>query len=178
MYDSSCYVFNPYYLLAVRWVKGYRLEVIYDEVFLHVLVQKYVRAAFEELPEHADSHREAKRHHRQIKRRQFNVLACPVQQFNCREPDGREQKSVQRVQHCVPDRELCIEMSQFTQNLRRENKAVYYPLEQCRYLDLECFFKQSRHEEKSKNKKAGYRRLIVVQDNCSDENQNHQQPQN
>ena len=107
-------IFNGDHLLTVRRIQCDGLEMIHDEILLHILSQEQVGAALKELPQNADRHGKAERDHGQIQRRQIDVLTGPVEQFNRRETNRGEQESVQRVQHGIPDRELRIKMAEFS----------------------------------------------------------------
>ena len=124
------------------------MDGMYDRVLLHVQCEQLIHRELEELPQHADRHREAERGDRQEQRRQVELHpVAAVEQIHQRESDRGGQKSVQRVQRDVPEREQHIERTDLAENLRAEDEQQHDDLQRGRQLHLERDLHERRNQE-------------------------------
>ena len=127
-------------VIGVGRIEHHRADRMHDGVLLHVESEQHVHREFEELPDHADRHREAERHNRQVQRRQLELHTVrTVEQVDQRKADGGREEAVHRVQHRVPEREDLIERADLAQDLGREHEHQYDDLKRGRQFDAEPY---------------------------------------
>lgn len=163
--------------VRIRGIERNRGNRGHDRVLLHVHAEEGIERELDELPEHADGHREAESDERHVDRRQVDLVARAVQEIDKREADRGAEKPVQGMEHGIPAWNQDIVVVDLAQNLCREDEDVDDVLEERRNVHMRPVLEKRRHKEEDKHKDGDSDTFPACCHDAADERHEHQDAQ-
>ena len=123
------------------------MDAMYNGVLLHVQIKYLIHRALKKFPYYANGHGKAECNDCHEYRRELDrEFLAAIKNVNQREPDGRHQESIYRMQCRIPESKLNIIRLDFSQYLRRKYEDQYRYLQSSGKFYLQVDLYQAWHD--------------------------------